>query len=189
MMVSAVLLFALLSAWILLELYLEYFFRSPMNADRQDGGSSKIFNVVILSSVGSWACVLALEIRQEPHIALYLPRVGVSLLMAGLLLRTYAVMTLRRYFTVDLAIQPGHRLIRHGPYRMLRHPSYTGALLCFLGLALSFGYWATAILIVVPVVLAYLWRIVKEERILVDAFGIAYQEYRNCTYCLVPGII
>ena len=188
-MVSAVLLLAVLSAWILLELYLEYFFRSPMNANKQDGGSSKIFNAVILSSVGSWACTVAAEVRHEPHIALYLPRVGCSLLMAGLLLRSYAIMTLRRYFTVDLAIQPGHRLIRHGPYRMVRHPSYTGALLCFFGLALSFGYWATAIMIVVPVISAYLWRIAKEERILADAFGIAYQEYRNCTYRLVPGII
>ena len=189
MTVSAVLLLAALSAWILLELYLEYFFRSPMHANRQDGGSSSIFNTAIFASVGSWACMVAAEVRHEPHIALYLPRVGCSLLIAGLLLRSYAIMTLKRYFTVDLAIQPGHRLIRHGPYRMVRHPSYTGALLCFFGLALSFGYWATAILIVVPVILAYLWRIAKEERILADAFGITYQEYRNCTYRLVPGII
>ncbi|MBU2743374.1 MULTISPECIES: methyltransferase family protein [Acidithiobacillus] len=189
MIVLVVLLFALLSAWILLELYLEYFFRSPMNANKRDDGFSKIFNVVIVSSLGNWAYVLTMEIRHEPHIALHLPRVGVSLLAAGLMLRAYAIMTLKKYFTVDLAIQPGHRLIRHGPYRIMRHPSYTGALLCFFGLALSFGYWATAILIVAPITLVYFWRIIKEERILVDAFGIAYLEYRKCTYYLVPGII
>lgn len=90
---------------------------------------------------------------------------------------------------MDLAIQPGHRLIRHGPYRMVRHPSYTGALLCFSGLALSFGYWATAIMIILPVISIYLWRIAKEEHILTDAFGPAYQEYRYHTYRLIPGII
>jgi protein-S-isoprenylcysteine O-methyltransferase len=189
MMVSAVLLLAALSAWILLELYLEYFFRSPVNADKQDGGASTIFNTVIFASVGSWACMVAAEIRQEPHIALYLPRVACSLLIAGLLLRSYAIMTLKRYFTVDLAIQPGHRLIRHGPYRMVRHPSYTGALLCFSGLALSFGCWNTAIVIILPVIVVYLWRIAKEEHILTNAFGPAYQEYRYRTYRLIPGVI
>ena len=190
MVVSAVpLLAVLLSSWVLLELSLEYFFRSPMNANKRDGGSSKVFNAVIFSSVGSWVCVVAVEIRHEPHIALYLPRVGCSLLMAGLSLRSYAVMTLRRYFTVDLAIQSGHRLIRHGPYRVVRHPSYTGALLCFSGLALSFGCWATAIMIILPVISIYLWRIAKEEHILTDAFGPAYQEYRYHTYRLIPGIL
>ncbi len=189
MMVSTALLLSLLSAWIVLELSLEYFFRSPMNANRQDGGSSKIFNVAILSIVGCWACAVAAEIWHEPHDVLYLPGMGSLLLVAGLLLRVYAIITLKRYFSVDLAIQPGHQLIQHGPYRMVRHPSYTGAILCFIGLALSLGYWATAIMIVIPVVSAYFWRISREERILADAFGMVYQEYRNCTYCLVPGII
>ena len=189
MTISAVLLVAVLSLWILLEMCLECFFRSPLNANKQDAGSSIIFNVVILSSVGSWACVVASEIRHEPHVALYLPRVGCSLLAAGLLLRSYAIMTLKKHFTVDLAIQPGHRLILRGPYRMVRHPSYTGALLCFSGLAVSVGYWVTAIVIMIPVISAYLWRIVKEERILTNAFGVAYQEYRNCTYKLIPGVI
>jgi len=189
MTVSTFLLVTVLSLWISLELCLEYFFRSPPNANKQDGGASKIFNVVILSSVGGWAWMVVSEVRYEPHVALYLPRVGCSLLMAGLLLRSYAIITLKKHFTVDLAIQPGHRLIRHGPYRMVRHPSYTGALLCFSGLALSVGYWATATIILLPVILAYLWRIAKEEHILTIAFGIAYQEYRNSTYRLIPGII
>ncbi|WP_232821638.1 methyltransferase family protein [Acidithiobacillus ferrivorans] len=98
-------------------------------------------------------------------------------------------MTLKRYFTVDLAIQPGHRLIRHGPYRMVRHPSYTGALLCFSGLALSFGCLTTAVMIILPVIVVYLWRIAKEEHILTNAFGPAYQEYRYRTYRLIPGVI
>lgn len=98
-------------------------------------------------------------------------------------------MTLKRFFTVDLAIQPGHRLIRHGPYRMVRHPSYTGALLCFSGLALSFGCLTTAVMIILPVIVVYLWRIAKEEHILTVAFGPAYQEYRYRTYRLIPGVI
>ncbi|QFG79221.1 isoprenylcysteine carboxylmethyltransferase family protein [Acidithiobacillus sp. 'AMD consortium'] len=92
-------------------------------------------------------------------------------------------------FEVANGVQPGHRLIRYGPYRIVRHPSYTGALLCFSGLALSVGYWGTTLIILVPVISAYLWRIAKEERILTNAFGVAYQEYCDRTYRLVPGVI
>lgn len=189
MTISTIFLVTALSVWILLEMGLEYFFRSPLNANKQDRWSSKIFNVVILSSVVGWALTVATDVRYEPHIALYLPKVAYSLLAAGLLLRSYAILTLKNHFTVDLAIQQGHRLIRHGPYRIVRHPSYTGALLCFSGLALSIGYWGTTLIILIPVISAYIWRITKEEHILTKAFGDVYLEYCSHTYRLVPGII
>lgn len=188
MTASVILLLVAVTLWILLELGLEAFFRSPIGANKQDGWHSKIFNVVILSSIGSWALTVAVEFRHAPHAALYLPYVACSLLAGGLLLRSYAILTLKSHFTVDLAIQQGHRLIQHGPYRVVRHPSYTGALLCFSGLALSAGYWGTTLIILVPVVTAYLWRIGKEEGVLTLAFGTAYQEYCHRTYRLIPGI-
>lgn len=189
MTLSTALLLVVLSLWILLETVLECFFRSPLNANKQDRWHSKIFNAVILSSVGGWALTVAAEFRHEPHAALYLPRVACSLLAAGLLLRSYAILTLKKHFTVDLAIQSGHRLIQQGPYRVVRHPSYTGALLCFSGLALSVGYWGTTLIILIPIVTAYLWRIAKEEGVLTKAFGVAYQEYCNRTFRLVPVVI
>ncbi|MHB1580355.1 MAG: methyltransferase family protein [Acidithiobacillus sp.] len=79
--------------------------------------------------------------------------------------------------------------MRHGPYRMVCHPSYAGALLCFSGLALSIGYWGTTVIILVPVISAHIWGITKEEHILTTAFGATHQEYCNCTCWLVPGII
>ncbi|SBV50890.1 transcriptional regulator [Xanthomonas bromi] len=50
---------------------------------------------------------------------------------SGLALRVWAMQVLARWFTVDVAIQPDHPLVRRGPYRWLRHPSCTGALLTF----------------------------------------------------------
>ena len=60
---------------------------------------------------------------------------GVVLFVAGLLLRWWAIIVLGRFFTVDVSIAEGHELIESGPYRFIRHPSYTGALLAFLGFA------------------------------------------------------
>ncbi|HEY4257482.1 MAG TPA: isoprenylcysteine carboxylmethyltransferase family protein [Candidatus Udaeobacter sp.] len=57
--------------------------------------------------------------------------VGVVLFVTGLLLRWWAIITLGRFFTVDVTIEKDHELVERGPFRMLRHPSYTGVLLAF----------------------------------------------------------
>ncbi|CAO3573021.1 unnamed protein product [Mortierella alpina] len=54
-----------------------------------------------------------------------------ALSVGGSVLRRWSYSTLGQFFTYQLAIRPGHRLIKTGPYRYLRHPSYAGALLCF----------------------------------------------------------
>ncbi len=182
-------LLAALAFWVLLETGLEYFFRSPLEANRQDGGHSTRFNLVVSSVIVVWGFALAFDALRASRVALYMPRTACGLLAAGLLLRLYAVGTLRKQFTVDLAIQPGHRLIQSGPYRKVRHPSYTGALMCFSGLALSVGYWGTALLMLLPIGSAYFWRIRKEERILAKAFGSAYRDYCGRTCRLIPGIL
>ena len=62
---------------------------------------------------------------------------GVVLFVAGLVLRWWAIITLGRFFTVDVTIEKDHELVERGPFRVVRHPSYTGVLLAFLGLGLS----------------------------------------------------
>src|SRR4029453_1779281 len=64
---------------------------------------------------------------------------GVVLFVAGLLLRWWAIITLGRFFTVDVTIEKDHELVKRGPFRMVRHPSYTGVLLAFVGLGLTLG--------------------------------------------------
>jgi protein-S-isoprenylcysteine O-methyltransferase len=117
-----------------------------------------------------------------------LAAVCVATFAAGLALRWYAIRVLGRLFTVDVAIARDHVLVESGPYRWLRHPSYTGALLAFVALGLSYAnLLAVATLVVVPA-MAFAWRIVVEERALGDAFGPAYAEYRRRTWGLVPGV-
>lgn len=193
MTVITVLLITVILLWAGLEGFLEYAFRSPDTANKQDRWSSKIFNGIVACSVAGWFAAMISaatdDLHQKPHIALYLPRVALTLLTLGLLLRFYAVATLKKHFTVDLAIQHEHQLIQHGPYRLLRHPSYTGALLCFSGLALSAGFWGTTLIILIPVCTAYAWRIQKEEGILLRAFGAHYTQYCQNTYRLIPWIV
>ena len=79
---------------------------------------------------------------------------GIALFVAGLAIRWYAIVWLGRFFTVNVAIAIGtdHRLIDTGPYRVVRHPAYTGAPMAFLGLGLCLANWVSLAVIVVPTI-------------------------------------
>jgi len=78
--------------------------------------------------------------------------------------------------------------VTDGPYRLVRHPSYTGPILVFVGIGLVLGTWVGLLLSIVLPVAAYVWRISVEERMLVAGLGSTYERYRERTWRLVPGI-
>jgi protein-S-isoprenylcysteine O-methyltransferase Ste14 len=105
---------------------------------------------------------------------------------AGFLLRWIAIFQLREAFTVDVAISKTHQLKQDGLYRLVRHPSYTGLLLIFLGISLLLHNWTSMFLVNVPVIIALLYRIRIEEEALCEAFGQLYREYMQKTKRLIP---
>jgi protein-S-isoprenylcysteine O-methyltransferase Ste14 len=113
---------------------------------------------------------------------------GAFVAAGGLVLRLWAIRTLGRFFTATVQVAAEQRLVQSGPYRVLRHPSYTGALLAVLGLAVAF---ACAVGIVVTLALgiaAYTYRMAIEERALVAELGDAYRAYCERTWRLVPFV-
>ena len=113
---------------------------------------------------------------------------GLVLIVLGLALRWIAILSLGRMFTVDVAIVRGHHLVTTGIYQRVRHPSYSGALLSFLGLGLTFSNYLSALVIFVPICVAFLYRIHIEEQTLTAAFGDEYRNYRVATKRLIPGV-
>ena len=114
--------------------------------------------------------------------------VGCVLFGAGLSLRWYSIFYLGRFFTVNVAIHSGHEIIDTGPYARIRHPSYSGALLAFLGLALTLTNWLSLILVVAPIAWAFSRRITIEESALASALGSPYTNYMRRTKRLAPFI-
>lgn len=114
--------------------------------------------------------------------------VGLVVFMLGLALRRYSIIHLGRFFTVNVAIAADHQLIETGPYRFVRHPSYTGALLAFAGFALVLGNWLAFLEILVPVVAAFIYRMNVEESALIAALGDDYVAYTRRTKRLLPFI-
>jgi len=113
---------------------------------------------------------------------------GVVLFVAGLTLRWWAIFTLGRFFTVDVTIEKDHELVKRGPFRIVRHPSYTGVLLAFVGLALSLRNWAALLVILLPIGAAFVYRMNVEEEALLRALGLRYAEYMKRTKRLVPFV-
>jgi protein-S-isoprenylcysteine O-methyltransferase len=113
---------------------------------------------------------------------------GLSVFVVGTLLRWCAIIHLGRFFTTNVAIARDHRVIDTGPYRFVRHPSYTGVLAAVLGFGLSIGNWASLLIIFVPIFSIMLWRIHIEEEALTEALGDQYRAYMQRTKRLIPFI-
>jgi len=116
------------------------------------------------------------------------PWIGLVVFCLGLALRWYAISYLGRFFTVNVAIVEDHRVIDSGPYRWLRHPSYTGWLVAIMGLGLCLGNWISLIVLLTATTLIILWRIAIEERVLRAGLGEAYAVYAAKTRRLIPFI-
>jgi protein-S-isoprenylcysteine O-methyltransferase Ste14 len=113
---------------------------------------------------------------------------GTGLVAAGVAFRLWAIVALGRFFTTTVTILPGHQVVRTGPYRVLRHPSYTGLLVALLGLGVALDSWAAILTIVVLPLAGLLVRIAVEERTLESALGEEYRRYAAETSRLVPGL-
>jgi protein-S-isoprenylcysteine O-methyltransferase Ste14 len=112
--------------------------------------------------------------------------VGIGLMLLGIVLRWYSAGILGKYFTFDIAIHGGQALIEAGPYRYVRHPSYSGALLTLLGFGMALGNWAGLAVALSCLGAAYAYRIPIEESALSAALGETYRQYVRRTWRLVP---
>jgi protein-S-isoprenylcysteine O-methyltransferase Ste14 len=114
--------------------------------------------------------------------------IGVLLALAGIALRQYAVVVLGRFFTTRVMTTSDQKVVDRGPYRFVRHPSYTGALMTVAGLVLCATNWLSlsCFLLTLPG-LAY--RIRVEEGVLIEGLGQPYRAYMSRTKRLVPFIV
>ncbi len=151
-------------------------------------GSVWIVWCVIAVSMGGAIAAQFADPPRLPGSARTLLVTGIVVMLAGLVLRVWAILTLGRMFSVDVAIQSDHRVVQHGPYARLRHPSYTGLLLVFLGYGLGLGNVASLAIALVPTALVIVYRVRVEERALREEFGAEYEAYAARTSRLVPGL-
>ncbi len=163
--------------------------RPPAGATLKDRGS----RIVVVASVGIGIALAANLAFAVPEAAIAAPRrlvplAGIALMLGGEVFRLYAIRSLGRYFTFVVALHPGQRVVESGPYRLIRHPSYTGSLVTLFGMCLAMANWLS-LLGMIPVGLGYWYRIRVEERALVEGLGEEYRAYVRRTKRIIPYIV
>lgn len=149
------------------------------------GTAAQILWTVYLTQA---AALLELVWRRRLGAALDLTTwAAISAMSAGLALRTWAVFVLGPWFTWNVTVQPGQQLVSRGPYRLIRHPGYTGALITFVASCALLHSWAAALLAAFALTLAFLRRIRYEEALLAKTLA-GYGDYVSRTGCLLPRI-
>jgi protein-S-isoprenylcysteine O-methyltransferase Ste14 len=153
-----------------------------------DAGSLRTIWIVILISLIA-AIAVSIVVPQTGSALLgRLRTAGALLFLAGLFLRAHAIVYLGRFFTVNVALAADHRVIDTGPYRYVRHPSYSAVMLEFLGLGITIGNWLSLPVLLVPVWMVFERRMAIEERALSEALGSNYTGYMGRTKRLIPGV-
>jgi protein-S-isoprenylcysteine O-methyltransferase Ste14 len=111
--------------------------------------------------------------------------VGLAVSLGGALFLAWAAISLGRFLVHDAAILEGHALVTGGPYRLVRHPVYTGFLAMLLGAGVAtLNAW---VLLIWPVsLLGILVQAKSEERVLSARFYQEYAHYAAMTGLLVP---
>ena len=166
------------------------FKRFRAGIQRRDRGS----HVVIICLVGFGVLIGVLLAFKLPATSITSARVflfwlGILLIYAGIALRLYAIIVLGAFFTTAVAVAAGQTVVETGPYRLIRHPAYTGFLLTLLGFALSLTNWLSLLVIMGCALTGLSYRIHVEERVLQEHLGQPYQEYMRRTKRLIPFIL
>jgi len=113
---------------------------------------------------------------------------GLVLMAMGFILRFRSIQVLGKSFRTTVETHADQQVCRNGPYRLLRHPSYTGIVLICIGFGFALQNWLSLLLALFPTAAALLFRIKVEEKELSTSLGSDYVEYRKQTKKLIPWI-
>src|SRR5690348_14971475 len=170
---------ALLGVYFVSEILIARFLRAGGGDRTDDRGSLRWFVTIV--PLGWFVAFMLAGVPWALFGNAALFRTGLVVIGAGQLLRWWAVATLGRLFTVNVAIRPAHRLIDSGPYRYVRHPAYTAVLLVHLGTGLCMGNALSLIAMTVPLLATLAYRMRVEEQVLIAGLGATYSDYMSRT--------
>jgi protein-S-isoprenylcysteine O-methyltransferase Ste14 len=185
---------ATLLVWLVLEIGLVIRDRRHGTGDpARDRGTRTLIRVM---TVGAMAIGYGVASALPHDSGLYLPGArasewhvytGVALMWTGLVVRTWAIAVLGHAFRTTVEVEAGQTVVDRGPYRWVRHPSYTGIVITATGYGIMLNNWMSLAVTVVLPLIAVLRRITVEEEALAETLGKPYCAYQARTKRLVPG--
>ena len=140
----------------------------------------------------AWVAVLAFSVVFGKLGLGFLPDwvyyIGIATMLTGIAFRQWAIAVLGRYFSTAIGVQTEQKVVKSGPYRLIRHPSYTGALIFYIGLGLAAQSLAAVLVAITVFAITYGYRMHVEEKVLINELGDSYIEYMKRTKRVIPHI-
>lgn len=160
----------------------------PAEGERTDRRSMGV--IMLAGWIGS---IAAFVVAPSPRFSIVQNRkawfaLGLTVLLLGRLLRKHCWKMLGKHFTGDVKASPDQPVIESGAYRWVRHPSYTGGILMYLGTGLALTNWLSALLMTAAGAVGYAYRVYVEEQALQANLGGRYQQYMQRTKRFVPFV-
>jgi protein-S-isoprenylcysteine O-methyltransferase Ste14 len=155
----------------------------------QSGDKGSIWILVISISIGFWLSFIAASTKTGRiyHWNTFFI-IGSILVIIGLIIRITSILILKQQFTYTVAKIDNHELIEKGLYKIIRHPGYLGQLIIFLGISTSLSNWLSILLMIVPVLSGFIFRILVEEKFMIGQLGQKYIDYQKHTWRLIPPV-
>jgi len=167
--------------FILIELRI--FIKNRRLITKDDKGSL----LIILTSIFvSLSLLIILSFSSFGRINLMWSYGGLVVVVFGFGLRQWSIFLLKHFFTPAITFQKNHILIKKGPYKLIRHPSYTGLLLEIAGVGLFLSNWISSLISLFIMFLSLTYRIALEEKFLIKEFGKEYLIYMKETKKFIP---
>lgn len=163
--------------------------RAARGATVRDRGSLVVvLGLLALGMLGAFVAVLAFPGAAIASNASAVFWAGIACIVLGIALRWYAIRVLGRNFTPVVAVRSDQQIVQTGPYRYVRHPSYSGALLSVVGLGLALTNWLSLIVLLLCALPGFLYRVNVEERALRETLGQPYADYMRRTRRFIPFV-
>ena len=166
--------------------FLFYWLLAAVGANK----GSRVRGNVALRALVIGSAVVLLRVAKTGDLAVHSPVlqvIGVILLVAGLGLAVWARIYLGRNWGMPMTEKDEPELVTSGPYRLVRHPIYSGVLLAMLGTALATDlYWLVALVVISGY---FLYSATVEERLMASSFPVTYASYKAKTKMLIPFVL
>jgi protein-S-isoprenylcysteine O-methyltransferase len=153
---------------------------------RRDRGSGALVILTVFLSISIAFAFGYNGVGMLPDWAYYL---GISLMLLGIVLRQWAIAVLGRFFSLTVKVAEDHKVIDKGPYRVIRHPSYTGVLITFIGLGFAVQSVGALLVLLTLYGMSFGYRMSVEERALMTELGKDYGDYMRRTKRIIPFLL
>jgi protein-S-isoprenylcysteine O-methyltransferase Ste14 len=160
---------------------------------RPEAGQAQDRSMILIMLLGWIGFPIAFGVANWPNFVLAWHQevwfwLGIASLLVGSWLRRHCFRVLGKYFTGNVKVVDGQTVVQEGAYRWVRHPSYTGGMLMYLGTGLGLTNWLSTSIMVITGGLGYAYRVRVEERALASNLGDSYRQYMQRTKRFVPFI-